>query len=104
MALSYEINSSVQRKIKIKWYLCQISAYAKRTELGNKRGCCFQSTSIIVLLYFIEKRTKTMSLITMSRRIIDPNNDAPAKYKQKPTFGEKKLFFTSPVGKGTKDL
>jgi len=33
------------------------------------------------------------SLITTPSKIIDPNNDAPAKYKQKPTFGEKKSFF-----------
>jgi hypothetical protein len=33
------------------------------------------------------------SLITTASKIIDPNNDAPAKYKRKTTFKEKKAFF-----------
>ena len=33
------------------------------------------------------------SLITTASKIIDPNNDAPAKYKQKTTFKRKKCFF-----------
>ena len=33
------------------------------------------------------------SLITTASKIIDPNNDAPAKYKRKTTFKEKKTFF-----------
>ena len=32
-------------------------------------------------------------LITTASKIIDPNNDAPAKYKRKTTFKEKKGFF-----------
>ena len=34
------------------------------------------------------------SLITTVNKIIDLNNDAPAKYKRKATFEEKKAFFT----------
>jgi hypothetical protein len=33
------------------------------------------------------------SLITTASKIVDPNNDAPAKYKQKSTFKEQKYFF-----------
>ena len=39
----------------------------------------------------------TETLITTPSKIIDPNNNAPAKYMQKPNLKEKKLFFTSPV-------
>ena len=37
-------------------------------------------------------------LITTASKIIDPNNDAPAKYKRKTTFKEKKVFFAFSVG------
>jgi hypothetical protein len=33
------------------------------------------------------------SVITTASKILDPNNDAPAKYKRKTTFNEKKEFF-----------
>jgi hypothetical protein len=33
------------------------------------------------------------SVITTTSKILDPNNDAPAKYKRKTTFNEKKHFF-----------
>ena len=39
------------------------------------------------------------SLITTASKIIDPNNDAPAKYKGKTTFQEKKAFFHVFCGK-----
>jgi hypothetical protein len=42
------------------------------------------------------------SLITTPSKIIDPNNDAPAKCKEKLTFEEKKPFMTFPVRKSTK--
>jgi hypothetical protein len=41
---------------------------------------------LLYFSYFIEKQMERMPLITIPRRIVDPNNDAPAKYKQKPTL------------------
>ena len=40
----------------------------------------------------------TDSLITTASKIIDPNNDAPAKYKQQTTFKEKKFFSALSAG------
>jgi hypothetical protein len=37
------------------------------------------------------------SLITTASKIIDPNNDAPAKYKQETTFKRKNVFFAFSV-------
>ena len=44
------------------------------------------------------------SLITTASKIIDLNNDAPAKYMRKPAFQEKTLFLTIPFKKSTKGL
>ncbi len=44
------------------------------------------------------------SLITTASKIIDPNNDTPAKYKQKTTFKEQKYFFRIFCEKSRKDL
>ena len=38
------------------------------------------------------------SLITTASKIIDPNNDAPAKYKQKLLLKKKYSFFVFSVG------
>jgi hypothetical protein len=50
------------------------------------------------------QRVHLDSLITTASKIIDPNNDAPAKYKQKPSFEEKNVFSRFLLGKTAKVL
>ncbi len=68
------------------YFFIHLHIYAHRLTLILKNLAVYEQWGLLSL-------SGIDSLITTPSRIVDPNKDAPAKYKQKLTFEEKKTFF-----------